>query len=141
MSEDGNRKNVVLHSWKEIASYVGRGMRTVQRWEAECGMPVHRPRGKSRSAVLAFADEIDKWLRSDRNPEVRQPELKPYAAKEIEALLLSREIVEQSALLRDRCVLLCSENKKALDTLLLNMQKLRESVKETRILRPAASAD
>lgn len=53
----------LLNSWKEIATYVGRGVRTVQRWEANLGMPVHRPKGKDRSAVLAFAEELDAWLR------------------------------------------------------------------------------
>lgn len=52
----------VLHSWKDIARYVGRGVRTVQRWEHDLGFPIHRPRGKERSAVLAFASEIDEWL-------------------------------------------------------------------------------
>src|SRR4051812_44515354 len=32
----------VLQSWKEIAHYVNRGVRTVQRWEALFGLPVHR---------------------------------------------------------------------------------------------------
>jgi len=53
----------ILNSWKEIAAYLGRGVRTVQRWENDLGMPVHRPKGKDRSAVLAIADELDAWLR------------------------------------------------------------------------------
>ena len=52
----------ILHSWKEIASYVGRGVRTIQRYEAQFGLPVHRPAGSSRSAVMAFSDEIDAWF-------------------------------------------------------------------------------
>ena len=52
----------VLNSWKEIATYLGRGVRTVQRWEAELQLPVHRPRGKNRSAVMAFRAELDQWL-------------------------------------------------------------------------------
>jgi len=52
----------VLHSWKEIANYTGRGVRTIQRYEIELGFPIHRPAGKSRSAVLGFSDEIDAWL-------------------------------------------------------------------------------
>src|ERR1041385_1511743 len=31
-----------LDSWKAIAAYLGRGVRTVQRWEREEGLPVHR---------------------------------------------------------------------------------------------------
>jgi len=52
----------VLNSWKEVAAYLGRGVRTVQRWEQELGLPVRRPRGRSRSAVIAFKAELDQWL-------------------------------------------------------------------------------
>ena len=52
----------VLHSWKEISAYTGRGVRTVQRYEVQFGFPVHRPAGSPRSAVLAFTDEVDRWL-------------------------------------------------------------------------------
>ena len=52
----------VLHSWKEIAVYMGRGVRTIQRYEARLGLPVRRPSGAPRSAVLAFSSEIDQWL-------------------------------------------------------------------------------
>ena len=54
----------ILNSWKEIANYLGRGVRTVQRWEAQLGLPVHRPAGKDHSAVLAFSSELDQWLDS-----------------------------------------------------------------------------
>jgi hypothetical protein len=52
----------ILNSWKEIAAHMGRGVRTVQRWEHELGLPVRRPRGKSRSAVIALAGDLDEWL-------------------------------------------------------------------------------
>ena len=54
----------ILNSWKEIASYLGRGVRTIQRYEEQLGLPVHRPAGTDRSAVLAFADELEQWLRN-----------------------------------------------------------------------------
>ena len=56
----------VLHSWKEISSYTGRGVRTIQRYEVQLGFPIHRPAGSPRSAVLAFSDEVDAWL--NRSP-------------------------------------------------------------------------
>src|SRR5215469_14961462 len=59
----------ILNSWKEVAGYVGRGVRTVQRWEVELGFPVRRPRGKNRSAVIALKPEIDLWLRTPHGPE------------------------------------------------------------------------
>ncbi len=55
-------ENKILTSWKEIGNYIGRGVRTVQRWEELYGMPVHRPAAKKRAAVIAFSDEIDQWL-------------------------------------------------------------------------------
>src|ERR1035441_3364214 len=33
-----------LDSWKEVAAYLKRGARTVQRWEREKALPVHRLR-------------------------------------------------------------------------------------------------
>lgn len=59
-----NGSSEFLNSWKEIAEYLNRGVRTAQRWERELGMPVRRPRGKARSAVLAVRSEIDRWLSS-----------------------------------------------------------------------------
>ena len=53
----------VLHSWKEIANYMGRGVRTLQRYEAQLALPIHRPSAHNRSAVLAFTDELDAWLK------------------------------------------------------------------------------
>ena len=52
----------ILNSWKEIAAYLGRGVRTAQRWERDLALPVRRPRGKDRSAVFAVPTEIDAWL-------------------------------------------------------------------------------
>jgi len=57
-----NNRKQYLSSWKEIAQYFGRGVRTVQRWEERLGMPVRRPHGKSRSAVMAITDELDQWM-------------------------------------------------------------------------------
>jgi len=54
----------VLNSWKEIAAYLAREERTVQRWELELNMPVRRPRGKSRSPVIAIKTELNEWLKT-----------------------------------------------------------------------------
>lgn len=55
-----------LESWKEIAAYLGRGVRTVRRWEAEEGMPVHRHMHRARGSVYAFRSEIDRWRSGER---------------------------------------------------------------------------
>jgi len=55
-----------LQSWKEIAAYLKRGVRTAQRWERNERLPVRRPRPGGRSPVFAFPQEIDEWLLSRR---------------------------------------------------------------------------
>lgn len=55
-----------LDSWKAIADYLGREVRTVIRWEKEKSLPVHRVPGGRRRAVLAYTEEIDAWLAADR---------------------------------------------------------------------------
>jgi len=51
----------ILSSWKDIAGYLGKSVRTVQRYEQELGLPVRRPRG-SRYIVFAYPSELNKWL-------------------------------------------------------------------------------
>jgi hypothetical protein len=51
----------LLNSWKEIAQYLDRGVRTAQRWERS-GLPVHRIGSGPRCPVIAFPKEIDAWL-------------------------------------------------------------------------------
>jgi TolB-like protein len=55
-----------LDSWKEIAHHFGRDVRTVQRWEAREGLPVHRHHHTRRGSVYAFAAELDAWWESRR---------------------------------------------------------------------------
>lgn len=52
----------MLTSWKEIAQYLGKGVRTVQRWEEIYGLPVRRLSAKGRHAVLAIPEELDSWV-------------------------------------------------------------------------------
>jgi Tol biopolymer transport system component len=55
-----------LDSWKAIAAYLGRGVRTVQRWEREEGLPVHRLAHEKRGSVYARRREVDAWWESRR---------------------------------------------------------------------------
>lgn len=54
-----------LDSWKEIAGYLNREVRTVQRWEETRGLPVYRgARGRLKgSPVYAYKSELETWLR------------------------------------------------------------------------------
>ncbi len=51
-----------LTSWKEIAQHMNKSVRTVQRWEAEYGLPIRRPEKTDPGTVLALPEELDLWL-------------------------------------------------------------------------------
>ena len=53
-----------LDSWKEVAAYLKRSVRTVRRWEVEQGLPVHRHLHQSSGTVYAFKGELDRWWAS-----------------------------------------------------------------------------
>jgi hypothetical protein len=66
------KKESLLSSWKEIASYLDRDISTCRRWEKTHGLPVNRIDEKSKSSVFAYKDEIDKWLEERLKKESRQ---------------------------------------------------------------------
>jgi hypothetical protein len=47
-----------LDSWKEIATFLNRGVRTVQRWEATEGLPVRRHQHRKLGSVFALKSEV-----------------------------------------------------------------------------------
>ena len=67
MAQDQSR----LDTWKQIAEYLKKDVRTVKRWEAERGLPVHRLPGAKRSSVYAWPSEIDRWLDSGGTDRTR----------------------------------------------------------------------
>src|ERR1051325_10982766 len=50
-----------LDSWKEIAAYLKRDTRTVQRWEKLEGLPIRRHQQQKRGSAFAYRDELDAW--------------------------------------------------------------------------------
>jgi non-specific serine/threonine protein kinase len=53
-----------LESWKEIAAYLNRSVRTVRRWESGEGLPVHRHMHRSLASIYAYRSELDAWRRT-----------------------------------------------------------------------------
>ena len=85
-----------LDSWKDIAHYLNRSVRTVQRWEMLEAMPVYRHCHGTGGSVYAYKQEVDAW-RSSRSQEKR-PTLQVSAIRQVPMGSLAR--AEQSALLR-----------------------------------------
>jgi TolB-like protein len=71
-----------LDSWKEIASYLRRGTRTVQRWERTEGLPVRRLQHEKLGSVYAFKQELDSWFARRDGKPARPPRsigVRPFA--------------------------------------------------------------
>jgi hypothetical protein len=61
-SDDSKPRNAErLDSWKEIASFFWREVRTVQLWEKSEGLPVRRQYHKKLGSVYAYRHELDAW--------------------------------------------------------------------------------
>jgi TolB-like protein len=52
-----------LESWKEIAAFLGRQVRTINLWEKREGLPIHRHLHLKRGTVFALKSELKDWLR------------------------------------------------------------------------------
>jgi hypothetical protein len=63
----------ILSGWKDIANYLGKGVRTVQRYERELGLPVRRPSGKMKGSVIATQAELSSWVAACRPAEHPHP--------------------------------------------------------------------
>ena len=98
---------MLLTGWKSIASYLGAGVRTVQRWE-DSGLPVRRPRGKPRGPVLAYTEDLERWVRrriTATHDDAIKRALQTYVQNRQlrgESRTLRRELYRQSRELRDQ---------------------------------------
>lgn len=88
-----------LESWKEIAAFVQRDVRSAMRWE-EQGMPVRRLPGGKRGRVYASKGEITRWLQGQpvpespsESPSVSKRRTIPIVAAAIGALLIAIALV------------------------------------------------
>jgi TolB-like protein/tetratricopeptide (TPR) repeat protein len=72
-----------LDSWKMVATFFGREIRTVQKWEKFEGLPIRRHNHNKRSSVYAFRQELETWW------DTRS--IRPAAAKEKSALSTTDE--------------------------------------------------
>jgi putative lumazine-binding protein len=75
---EGHGQSQTLESWKQIAAYLNRSERTVRRWEAAEGLPVHRREHQKQDTVFAYAREIERWSRRrTRTRDLAPPQGEP----------------------------------------------------------------
>ncbi len=98
-----HRHSEILSSWKEIAAFLGKGVRTVQRWERTLGLPIMRPGGSS--IILARRRELEEWL--SRAAPISCPAQPPERHTAVKATLAERlcelkRKIRETRLLRDQ---------------------------------------
>ena len=118
----------VLNSWKEIARYLNRGIRTVQRWERELNLPVRRLR-TGRSPVLAERSALDLWVKNSQPGKPRskrngnsQSGFKPVTCSSLELYLTAQKLHEEAT--------------RSWNELRNTIQKLHATVGRISIVRP-----
>jgi|SRR5215469_957170 len=80
----------LLESWKDIAAYFKRSVRTVQRWEVFEGMPVHRHQHTNGGSAFAYLHELDAW-RARRSQQGRGISAAPIYRAAIATVLLENQ--------------------------------------------------
>src|SRR5882724_1984665 len=64
-----------LDSWKEIAAYLRRDVRTVQRWEKKEGLPVYRHQHEKLGSIYADRAELTEWFNTRQQSGPSTPAL------------------------------------------------------------------
>ena len=122
-----NFDNDVLNSWKEIALYLNRGVRTVQRWERELNLPVRRPRNRGRSPVIAMRSELDLWLHCCPVVKSEAEAENGNSSKRLPALAASRELQLASQQLRGEVARSRIQLREAIYDLHVNLERMAVS--------------
>lgn len=85
-----------MRGWKQIAAYLHRDVRTVQRWERTEHLPVHRQLHLKLGTVHAVRAELDEWLARRISPPADAPT--PFRTREpraYELYLKGRQLFHQ----------------------------------------------
>ncbi len=80
-----------LDSWKEIAAYLRKEVRTVQRWEKSSDLPVRRLAHSKMGTVFAYKSDLDAWWRDSQTKletEVNKTETGPESSGSSVAVLV-----------------------------------------------------
>jgi adenylate cyclase len=85
-----------LRGWKQIAAYLHRDVRTVQRWERSEQLPVHRQMHLKLGTVHAVRAELDEWRAARSSPRagMKQP-FETHDRQAYELYLSGRQLFHQ----------------------------------------------
>lgn len=121
----------VLSGWKEIARYLGKGVRTVQRYERELSLPVRRLSGKRGGSVVAVKFDLDSWLRLSATATPESSYRSTQAVQEYLRSEIAKGLRER-ARLHAQMMALRKELRTSVYKLHESILKLRHQLNETR---------
>jgi len=110
-----------LSGWKDIANYLGKGVRTVQRYERHLGLPVRRPAGKDCGSIVATKAELDAWVVASPIREAFHLSTPAQISQQADARRLFKNGLAEMGKLRDQLMALRAE-------VTSSVQLLKESV-------------
>jgi len=120
----------LLSGWKDIASYLGRGVRTAQRYERKLNLPVRRVLGNPGGPVVATKADLDSWVRS--SPTAQESFNKETRTVEEHLVSDIAKGLQQQAELRAQMLKLRNELKMSVKNIREDILQLRQQLNETR---------
>lgn len=123
-----NNQNEILSGWKEIAAYLGRGVRTVQRYEHQLGLPTRRISGHRSGSVLATKSDLDSWVNS--RPIVQSSDTQQTAQVHLGSAL--ENSLRERSRLHSEMMTLREELKEEVRKIRENILQLRKELQEMR---------
>jgi predicted DNA-binding transcriptional regulator AlpA len=117
----------IFSGWKDVANYLGKGVRTVQRYEKELALPVRRPGGKTRGSVVATRAEIDAWIAASPVRDTFEPGTR-RGTNSLPSMGSLRTSLGEMRKLREQMVALRSE---MVHSVVLLSESLRQMCKRT----------
>jgi hypothetical protein len=120
----------VLCGWKEIARYLGKGVRTLQRYEHDLSLPVRRLSRNRGGSVMAAKSDLDNWLKLA--PTLRESLNSTKQSLQENLRLQIAQGTREQAQLRTQMTALREELKMSVRRVHESISRLRHQLNETR---------
>lgn len=134
MNQETSSSSHILSGWKDIANYLGKGVRTVQRYEGELRLPVRRPAGRPRGSVVATKEEIDSWIAS--SPIREHSKLEASDTRPVLSMETMKKRIEEMTRLRAQMKELRANLQGSLDALSESVRSLQAQMKRSKNSSP-----
>jgi len=138
-SAQSARKLELLTSWKEIASFLGKGVRTVQRWEATLGLPVIRPPDRRSGIVMARPSDLEAWLVNGRQRSRGNSDGQDKKDSELRAIF--SECVQELRRCHVEARVLCAQVAATRESLQHEIERLKSLCQEWDTIRGQPSSE